>query len=147
MVKVENGKKVANMAPRHKYFLCTRLLCQTYRPAGDKQGKNTKKFINLQNSFSCQSSSIPTLVSDWLTHSWFITQSDRPLPDFPHETSQLLRTNKQPFQDFHNRSSWLPRSLGSWWSRWTGQDRTVGVGDVCFFLTMRCFNDAMFSNS
>ena len=23
----------------------------------------------------------------------------------------------------------------------------VGVGDVCFFLTMRCFNDAMFSNS
>ena len=24
---------------------------------------------------------------------------------------------------------------------------TVGVGDVCFFLTMRCFNDAMFSNS
>ena len=26
-------------------------------------------------------------------------------------------------------------------------DPTVGVGDVCFFLTMRCFNDAMFSNS
>ena len=24
---------------------------------------------------------------------------------------------------------------------------TIGVGDVCFFLTMRCFNDAMFSNS
>ena len=23
----------------------------------------------------------------------------------------------------------------------------VGVGDVCFFLTMRCFNEAMFSNS
>ena len=23
----------------------------------------------------------------------------------------------------------------------------VGVADVCFFLTMRCFNDAMFSNS
>ena len=23
----------------------------------------------------------------------------------------------------------------------------LGVGDVCFFLTMRCFNDAMFSNS
>ena len=23
----------------------------------------------------------------------------------------------------------------------------AGVGDVCFFLTMRCFNDAMFSNS
>ena len=23
----------------------------------------------------------------------------------------------------------------------------VGVGDACFFLTMRCFNDAMFSNS
>ena len=23
----------------------------------------------------------------------------------------------------------------------------VGVGDVCFFLTMRCFNDAMFPNS
>ena len=23
----------------------------------------------------------------------------------------------------------------------------VGVGDVCFSLTMRCFNDAMFSNS
>ena len=23
----------------------------------------------------------------------------------------------------------------------------IGVGDVCFFLTMRCFNDAMFSNS
>ena len=23
----------------------------------------------------------------------------------------------------------------------------TGVGDVCFFLTMRCFNDAMFSNS
>ena len=25
--------------------------------------------------------------------------------------------------------------------------KEVGVGDVCFFLTMRCFNDAMFSNS
>ena len=24
---------------------------------------------------------------------------------------------------------------------------TIGVADVCFFLTMRCFNDAMFSNS
>ena len=23
----------------------------------------------------------------------------------------------------------------------------LGVGDVCFFLTMRCFNDSMFSNS
>ena len=23
----------------------------------------------------------------------------------------------------------------------------LGVGDVCFFLTMRCFNEAMFSNS
>ena len=23
----------------------------------------------------------------------------------------------------------------------------IGVADVCFFLTMRCFNDAMFSNS
>ena len=23
----------------------------------------------------------------------------------------------------------------------------IGVGDVCFFLTMRCFNDVMFSNS
>ena len=23
----------------------------------------------------------------------------------------------------------------------------IGAGDVCFFLTMRCFNDAMFSNS
>ena len=23
----------------------------------------------------------------------------------------------------------------------------IGEGDVCFFLTMRCFNDAMFSNS
>ena len=23
----------------------------------------------------------------------------------------------------------------------------IGVGDVCFFLAMRCFNDAMFSNS
>ena len=35
----------------------------------------------------------------------------------------------------------------------TGSDKLtfevdrVGVGDVCFFLTMRCFNDAMFSNS
>ena len=26
-------------------------------------------------------------------------------------------------------------------------DMILGVGDVCFFLTMRCFNDAMFSNS
>ena len=26
-------------------------------------------------------------------------------------------------------------------------EERVGVGDVCFFLTMRCFNDAMFSNS
>ena len=25
--------------------------------------------------------------------------------------------------------------------------QSIGVGDVCFFLTMRCFNDAMFSNS
>ena len=24
---------------------------------------------------------------------------------------------------------------------------SLGVGDACFFLTMRCFNDAMFSNS
>ena len=28
-----------------------------------------------------------------------------------------------------------------------GGDPLLGVGDVCFFLTMRCFNDAMFSNS
>ena len=28
-----------------------------------------------------------------------------------------------------------------------GVDHLIGVGDVCFFLTMRCFNDAMFSNS
>ena len=28
-----------------------------------------------------------------------------------------------------------------------GAVQNVGVGDVCFFLTMRCFNDAMFSNS
>ena len=27
------------------------------------------------------------------------------------------------------------------------EEGDVGVGDVCFFLTMRCFNDAMFSNS
>ena len=27
------------------------------------------------------------------------------------------------------------------------EEKEVGVGDVCFFLTMRCFNDAMFSNS
>ena len=29
----------------------------------------------------------------------------------------------------------------------TQSEAAVGVGDVCFFLTMRCFNDAMFSNS
>ena len=28
-----------------------------------------------------------------------------------------------------------------------GEEVQLGVGDVCFFLTMRCFNDAMFSNS
>ena len=27
------------------------------------------------------------------------------------------------------------------------RDVELGVGDVCFFLTMRCFNNAMFSNS
>ena len=31
----------------------------------------------------------------------FSISNEPPLPDFPHETSQVLRTNKQPFQDFH----------------------------------------------
>ena len=27
--------------------------------------------------------------------------NELPLPDFPHEASQVLRTNKQTFHDFH----------------------------------------------
>ena len=33
------------------------------------------------------------------------------------------------------------------WHVQNEEDTRVGVGDVCFFLTMRCFNDAMFSHS
>ena len=120
---------VINISSAQGYFV--RLIV----PRGTNKEKTRKSSSICRILFSCQSSSLPTLVSDWLTHSWFITQSDRPLPDFPHETSQLLRTNKQPFQDFHNRSSWLPRSLGSWWSRWTGQDRQNWHLNLIFQVT------------
>ena len=42
-----------------------------------------------------------TLESWEQISSHFRISNDPPLPDFPHETSQVLRTNEQPFQDFH----------------------------------------------
>ena len=45
--------------------------------------------------FSPPSSSIPTLVSNWVTYDYQYERStnERPLSDFPHETSQVFRTN------------------------------------------------------
>ena len=56
------------------------------------------RMIRTMDFFSCPCSSIPTLVSEWVTAWVTIHHSERstneqPLPDFPHETSQVLKTN------------------------------------------------------
>ena len=40
-------------------------------------------------------------------------------------------------------STWEP-TFCAVWGFFSTVNEEVGVGDVCFFLTMRCFNDAMF---
>ena len=42
---------------------------------------------------------------------------------------------------------WKPAPNLTWNQMVLIHTSDVGVGDVCFFLTMRCFNDVMFSNS
>ena len=76
--------------------------------------------------FSCPSSYILTYgtdsVSEWLGNDYQFGRStnDWPLPDFPHETSQVLRTNYQPFQDFQWAAiTWLSsRNLWSLENKW-----------------------------
>ena len=46
--------------------------------------------------------------------------------------------------DFWN-VMWEPRDGQSSGDHHRHRHHRLGVGDVCFFLTMRCFNDAMFS--
>ena len=70
--------------------------------------------------------------------------------------NQVVNDKKAQCFDVTNRENLIDDILNNviggpiLWLRVDVQQETdlwIGVGDVCFFLTMRCFNDAMFSNS
>ena len=76
----------------------------------------------------------PLAVPPWVTSHY---RQHRLWPRHHHRRRRHLHCNHNRHRRPHNRIMYkiiLPKQC------------EVGVGDVCFFLTMRCFNDAMFPN-
>ena len=65
--------------------------------------------------------------------------------DFSSKKKDFLPKNDQIWPKIGIFGQFGPGHAGLFSALLVG--RFVGVGDVSFFLTMRCFNDAMFSNS
>ena len=94
--------------------------------------------------------SAPVQVRNIFLLSRLVTDGPSISTFFMHSVTWIQRKSHRFGQGAHvdwGKIGQDPAGLVLTLKTWALHSIRLGVGDVCFFLTMRCFNDAMFSNS